>query len=79
METQQAISRARLARKVGREIEVMVDRIEGRRVIARSHADAPEIDGAVYLRGATGLAPGTRCQVRVTRSDDYDLHATVKR
>ena len=78
METQQAISRARLARKVGREIEVMVDRIEGRRVVARSHADAPEIDGAVYLRGAKGLVPGTRCTVRVNRSDDYDLHATVK-
>jgi len=78
METQRAISQARLARKVGREIEVMVDRIEGRRVVARSHGDAPEIDGAVYLRGARGLAPGTRCRARVNRSDDYDLHATVK-
>jgi ribosomal protein S12 methylthiotransferase len=78
METQQAISRDRLARKVGREIEVMVDRIEGRRVVGRSHADAPEIDGAVYLRGAKGLVPGTRCTARVNRSDDYDLHATVK-
>jgi ribosomal protein S12 methylthiotransferase len=77
METQQAISRARLAAKVGREIEVLIDHAEPGRVIGRSAADAPEIDGLVYVKGARKPLPGQLLKVKVTGSDDYDLEARV--
>jgi len=77
METQQAISRARLAAKVGREIEVLIDHAEPGRVIGRSPADAPEIDGLVYVKGARKPQPGQLIKVKVTGSDDYDLEARV--
>ncbi len=75
MQAQQAISRGRLAAKVGRAIEVLVDSVEGNQAIARSHADAPEIDGVVHVRQARGLVPGALLTVRVERADEYDLHA----
>jgi ribosomal protein S12 methylthiotransferase len=77
METQQAISRARLAAKVGRELEVLIDHAEPGRVIGRSPADAPEIDGLVYVKGARKPQPGQLLKVKVTGSDDYDLEARV--
>ena len=52
MEAQQAISVARLKRKIGRRIEVLVDRLDGKLAIARSAAEAPEIDGVVVIRDA---------------------------
>ncbi len=76
MAVQQEISAARLQEKVGRVIEVMVDRQEEDVTIARSHADAPEIDGVVYLRDADTLQPGEIVQARVDDADEYDLHAT---
>jgi len=77
MEKQAAISRARLAAKVGREIEVLVDGVEGAAVIARSQADAPEIDGIVRVKGAKGAKPGDFLRVKVTRSDEHDLDAKL--
>jgi SSU ribosomal protein S12P methylthiotransferase (EC 2.-.-.-) len=78
METQQAISAARLQRKVGRELEVLVDSSEGENALGRSYADAPEIDGVVIIEGAAGLAPGSRVKVNVTAADEYDLWAELK-
>ncbi len=75
MQAQQRISAARLARRVGREIEVLVDSVEGTTAIARSDADAPEIDGVVRVKSAHGVKPGERIRVKVTASDDYDLTA----
>jgi tRNA A37 methylthiotransferase MiaB len=44
--------------------------------IARSHWDAPEIDGSVFLNGDTGLKPGDLVEVTVDAADEYDLWAT---
>jgi ribosomal protein S12 methylthiotransferase len=75
MERQQAISAALLASRIGKTIEIIVDEVDGEGAIARSHWDAPEIDGNVYLNGETGLKPGDRMAVRVEASDEYDLWA----
>jgi ribosomal protein S12 methylthiotransferase len=77
MEVQAAISREKLARKVGRTMEVIVDEAKGRQAVARSAADAPEIDGIVRLRGAPqGTRAGDKIRVRITDSTDHDLIAT---
>lgn len=75
MAHQQAISEKRLAQKVGREIDVLVDEVSDEGIIARSSADAPEIDGLVYVSANRPVAPGELIRVRVTDSDPYDLWA----
>jgi ribosomal protein S12 methylthiotransferase len=75
MECQAAISTNKLAAKVGRTIEVIIDECSDEGVIARSEADAPEIDGLVYLEALTGVQPGDRLSVTVTASDEHDLWA----
>lgn len=75
MEHQQAISAARLQQKVGQEMDVLVDAIEEGRAIARSKADAPEIDGVVYIDDPEGLQVGDLVTVRILDADDYDLYA----
>jgi ribosomal protein S12 methylthiotransferase len=76
MAAQQRVSRELMAAKVGRTIDVIVDRADGRGAVGRSKWDAPEIDGSVILDGAAGLAPGAIVKARVTRAEDYDLHAS---
>lgn len=74
MEKSAAISEARLAAKVGRTIEVIVDEVDDEGgATARSQADAPEIDGHVLLRDAQGAKPGDRFAVLVEDSDAFDL------
>jgi len=75
MAVQAQVSRERLAAKVGRDIEVLVDDVEGRVAVARSHADAPEIDGVVRVKGARGAKPGDVLRVRVTAAGEHDLDA----
>jgi len=75
MQAQQKISAAKLAAKVGREIDVIVDTVEKGRAVARSKADAPEIDGNVFVKPAAGLKPGDIVRVRVEKAKDYDLEA----
>ena len=78
MAAQQAISARRLARRVDTEIDVIVDELEGAQALGRSMADAPEIDGRVYLpagRGASKLKAGEVMRARVTKADEYDLWA----
>jgi ribosomal protein S12 methylthiotransferase len=77
MERAAAISSERLARRVGEECRVLVDRIEGTVAIARTAGDAPDIDGVVHVRGAKGLRAGEFARVRITAADDYDLQATL--
>ncbi len=75
MQLQQAVSAELLAARVGKTIEVMVDDIDEEGAVARSHWDAPEIDGVVYLDGGTQLKPGDLLKVTVTEADAYDLWA----
>lgn len=77
MQVQNRISAARLKAKIGREIEVLVDEVVEGRAIARSSADAPEIDGTVIIDPVRGARPGDIMRVRVTGAGDYDLHATA--
>lgn len=74
MEHQQAISTARLAAKVGREMDVLIDEIdEDGDAVGRSSADAPEIDGNVFITSEQKLGPGQMVRVRITDSSEYDL------
>jgi ribosomal protein S12 methylthiotransferase len=75
MTHQQAISTERLARKVGTEIDVLIDEVDGDQITGRSSADAPEIDGSVFVASERPLQPGQMIRARVTDSDEYDLYA----
>ena len=77
MQTQAEISAARLQRLVGRELTVLVDSVTDDEVVARSFADAPEIDGVVRVRTAEHLKPGQFKKVHVTQADHYDLAAVT--
>jgi len=73
MAAQQEVSRALMAAKVGRTVEVIVDEADEKGATGRSKWDAPEIDGSVFLNGAAGLKPGDLVQATVTHADEYDL------
>ncbi len=74
MAAQSAISEQRLAMKVGREIDVLIDAIDDEGgASGRSKYDAPEIDGEVHLRDAGGVAVGDIIRVRIEESDEADL------
>jgi len=75
MSVQSRISARRLAAKVGRTLEVLVDRVEDDRAVARSAADAPEIDGSVIVEGGKKFAVGTFARVTITASTEHDLSA----
>ena len=75
MERQQQISAARMAAKIGSTVEVLIDEVDADGAIGRSRADAPEIDGRVYLDGAADLQPGDLVEAEVTAADEYDLWA----
>ena len=75
MAVQQKISTEKLKAKIGKTLEVVVDEVDEEGAIARSHADAPEIDGLVYLNGETELQPGDVLNAKVFQSDEYDLWA----
>jgi ribosomal protein S12 methylthiotransferase len=80
MERQAAISEARLAAKVGTVQRCLVDAIDGELAIARSMADAPEIDGLVQIQDGreAGLVPGEFVNVRIMGSDEHDLYGEVE-
>src|SRR5579863_9430776 len=75
MELSAEISARRLKQKVGRDMRVLVDRIDDGVAIARSGGDAPEIDGTVRIRAAKGLKVGDFADVRITNAGAYDLEA----
>ncbi|MDQ2148562.1 30S ribosomal protein S12 methylthiotransferase RimO [Alcaligenaceae bacterium C4P045] len=75
MAHQQAISAARLQAKVGREIDVLIDEVDEDGAVGRSSADAPEIDGCVYVASDRVLKPGDMVRTVVTDADEYDLWA----
>jgi ribosomal protein S12 methylthiotransferase len=70
----QAISEAKLAVKVGSRIEVIVDSVDDAGATCRTKADAPEIDGNLYIdEGFAGLKPGDIVSVTVDEASEYDL------
>jgi len=73
MALQQQISAAKLQSKVGKTVEILIDETNASGAVGRSSADAPEIDGNVYLPGVTGLSPGDLVEAEVTGTDEYDL------
>jgi ribosomal protein S12 methylthiotransferase len=75
MELAAEISSERLAQKVGRTLQVLVDRVEDGVAIARSASDAPEIDGLVRIRSARALKVGEFARVKIVAADAYDLEA----
>ena len=74
MEKQQQVSRHRQAQKIGRRLEVIIDGKNEEGYLARSSADAPEIDGVVYVETNRVLTAGDQVAVEITDSDAYDLH-----
>ena len=76
MERQEAISAAKLQAKVGSIQRCLVDAIDGDLAIARSMADAPEIDGLVQVQNGleAGLTPGQFVDVEILGSDEHDLY-----
>jgi len=77
MERAGAISARRLAARVGKTLQVLVDEVDAGSAIARSEADAPEIDGVVRVSKAGKLKAGDFARVRVTAASAYDLEARL--
>jgi ribosomal protein S12 methylthiotransferase len=75
MGVQAGISRQRLVRKIGATMRVLVDTVDKRKATARSAADAPEIDGSVFIEHANNLKPGDFADVIIERSSEHDLWA----
>ena len=77
MAAQQKVSTEIMAARVGQQFQVLIDEVDDEGAIGRSPWDAPEIDGSVFLNGATGLKPGDLVPVTVVHADEYDLWAEV--
>ena len=77
MKLQEKISGDQLQRKLGKTLTVLVDEVGADGAVARSSADAPDIDGVVHVAPAAGLKVGEFIKVRVTRADAHDLWATA--
>jgi ribosomal protein S12 methylthiotransferase len=77
MAHQQAISKKRLKRKVGTQQQVIIDEVGPSVAKGRSKGDAPEIDGAVYVKSKKPLRIGDFATVKIARADEYDLHGTA--
>ena len=75
MQLQQEISANRLKQKIGKTLDVLVDEIDEEGIIGRSKADAPEVDGLVYVDNLSGInvKAGDVIKVTITNSDEYDL------
>src|ERR1043166_1823171 len=79
MARQQKISARRLKRKVGTRQQVIIDEVGPTVAKGRSKADAPQIDGSVYLSSRRPLKVGEIVTAKIERADQYDLHGTVAR
>jgi ribosomal protein S12 methylthiotransferase len=77
MARQQKISARRLKRKVGTRQQVIIDEVGPTVSKGRSKADAPQIDGAVYLSSRRPLRVGEIVTAKIKRADEYDLHGSV--
>ena len=77
MDVQEDISAELLAARIGREMTVLVDEVDEEGTIARSSADAPEIDGLVFIDQYFDAEPGDFLQVRIIDADEHDLYAEI--
>lgn len=77
MELQEDISAEILASKIGYEMTVLVDAVDEQGTIARTYADAPEIDGLVYIDDFFDAEPGDFITVRIDDADEHDLYASA--
>ena len=75
MTVQNEISKKKLANKVGSLQTVLVDEVNEKFAKARSYANAPDIDGNIFLENPEGLVVGDMLDVKIKYSEDYDLHA----
>jgi ribosomal protein S12 methylthiotransferase len=75
MQLQARISRRKLQRKVGGTLTVLVDEVHASGAVARSYADAPQIDGVVHVEGGQDLKAGEFVRVEVRRAGEHDLYA----
>lgn len=73
MALQETISAKKLRRRIGQRMTVLVDEVQDGAAIARSYADAPEIDGAVYISAAGQLRPGDFAEIVIAEADAHDL------
>jgi ribosomal protein S12 methylthiotransferase len=73
MNVQAEISAQKLQAKIGKTLEVLIDEVDEEGAIGRSQADAPEIDGLVYLNGEQNVAAGDRIQANIFQADEHDL------
>jgi len=78
MELSQDISERKLLDRIGQDLNVLIDDVTDEGAVGRSYADSPEIDGNVYLDGATNLKPGDLVRATITKSGAYDLWGDVK-
>lgn len=78
MDVQNAIALEKQEAKIGRVLDVIVDEVDDEGAIARSKADAPEIDGTVFVENGQSLKPGDLARVRVHSADAYDLWANLE-
>jgi ribosomal protein S12 methylthiotransferase len=76
MALQADISSARLQAKVGQTVTALVDASDEHGAIARSAADAPEIDGQVYISNGQHLQPGDMVEVQIESADQHDLYGS---
>lgn len=77
MQLQQQISTQRLQDKIGHKILVIIDEVDDEGAVGRSMADAPEIDGMVYLNGEFEVKAGDIVKVTVEHADEYDLWGSL--
>lgn len=77
METQQEISTQKLQAKIGQKLKVLVDEANAEGIVARSAADAPEIDGNVFLEPNPEVQAGDFIQVKIHDADEYDLYGAL--
>jgi ribosomal protein S12 methylthiotransferase len=77
MRLQERISARRLKSKLGKTLRVLVDEVGAKGAVARSAADAPEIDGVVHIDNGAKLKPGDWADVKITRADKHDLWGSI--
>ena len=77
MEVQGEISRSKLKQKIGKVCQVVIDEVDEEGAIGRTQADAPEIDGLVFLNGEKELLPGDIVTAKIFQSDQHDLWAEL--
>ena len=78
MAHQQAISEKRLAARVGQTLDVLIDSVDAEGAVGRSYADAPEIDGNVFIDEPGDVKPGDMVKVQIDEAGEYDLWGQIK-